>query len=851
MILDDQSPLTALPAMGGKGANLYRLTKAGFPVPAWVCISSEVFPQVLPNPPLTHFSLPLNVQQQLAGWLKPDQFYAVRSSALAEDGSLHSWAGQLKTWLYVMVADVPATIVACWQASADASVQDYLAATGLRQDALKMAVIVQEMVNSQAAGVMFTANPVGDLSELVIVAGYGLGEGIVADQVATDHYIYQRWQRQWQEQIGHKTEQISWDQAHGKGTCKTSVPLELQQQPVLTVEQRTCLLEWGERLRQLYGQEQDVEWAFTASGQVYLLQSRPITTLPQGGRLLFDNSNVVESYPGLTLPFTFSYIQAAYARLFYQAVRALGVSRQRLTENQAIFQHMLGHLKGRVYYNLTHWYAMFRLLPGTEGYISVWQEMMGIQATAPQAAVGRSVRLALWWQWTRVGSRLFWFWLTLTPAMQRFHQRCTQVHQHFYQQPLAQVEHQELYRRYCALETALFPGWEITLFNDGFAFVFTALAKKMLKRLQPEQETTWFNALMCGDTELASAQPVRQLVALAEIVRADPELHHQLHLFDREPEQLTLWLNHPDTHQTFAHTLRQYLSTYGDRSWAELKLETLTLRESPIQLIQLLLRYAASDLTVAHMSQHETEIHQQAAQAVRQAFGWHKFGYWCFCWLLGQARRSIQYRESSRLERARIFGMVRTLARQAGRLLARDKVLQQPEDVFYLTMAEVWSYFHGGSANRHLQPLVAQRQQDWQAYAAISLAERVLCQGIPDINLLPIKTQPQADLSQLLTGTPCAAGIVRGEVCPVRDPATAGDVQGKILVAEMTDPGWVFLMVAATGLIVEKGSMLSHTAIIGRELGIPTVVGVTDAMARLPVGTQVELNGLTGEIRIL
>jgi pyruvate,water dikinase len=99
-----------------------------------------------------------------------------------------------------------------------------------------------------------------------------------------------------------------------------------------------------------------------------------------------------------------------------------------------------------------------------------------------------------------------------------------------------------------------------------------------------------------------------------------------------------------------------------------------------------------------------------------------------------------------------------------------------------------------------------------------------------------------------LQGTGCSAGLVTAEAVLVRNPAEAGDVQGKVLIAEMTDPGWVFLMVSAAALVVEKGSLLSHTAIIGRELGVPTVVGVEGATALIRNGQVIQVNGQTGEI---
>jgi pyruvate,water dikinase len=218
-------------------------------------------------------------------------------------------------------------------------------------------------------------------------------------------------------------------------------------------------------------------------------------------------------------------------------------------------------------------------------------------------------------------------------------------------------------------------------------------------------------------------------------------------------------------------------------------------------------------------------------------------------WTLSLARRSIRYRESSRLDRARAFGIVRAIFQSMGKNLADEGVLNETDDVFYLTVDEVLGFITGTSVNERLQGLVDERRADRERHQSFSPAERIRTQGTVRGNIVPPRVRTTASHANgTIHGTGCSAGLVTAEAVLVHNPADAGDVCGKVLVAEMTDPGWVFLMVSAAGLVVEKGSLLSHTAIIGRELGIPTVVGVDGATELIRNGQLVQVNGQTGEI---
>ncbi|HEU0108850.1 MAG TPA: PEP-utilizing enzyme, partial [Vicinamibacteria bacterium] len=215
---------------------------------------------------------------------------------------------------------------------------------------------------------------------------------------------------------------------------------------------------------------------------------------------------------------------------------------------------------------------------------------------------------------------------------------------------------------------------------------------------------------------------------------------------------------------------------------------------------------------------------------------------------LDRARAAIRAREDMRLARTRLFGMVRRLFLRLGGLLERQQILEASSDVHYLTVEELLDLGRGTGVTGDLARLVALRKADYARYAEIPAPPRRETTGIPQCSPLPL-ADAVPGARAVLKGTGCSAGVATGRASVVIDPEHMVAGRDSILVARSTDPGWVFLMMSAAGIVVERGSLLSHTAIIGRELGIPTVVGATGATTLIPEGAALRIDGSTGEVR--
>ena len=181
-------------------------------------------------------------------------------------------------------------------------------------------------------------------------------------------------------------------------------------------------------------------------------------------------------------------------------------------------------------------------------------------------------------------------------------------------------------------------------------------------------------------------------------------------------------------------------------------------------------------------------------------------------------------------------------------------MLEDPSDIFYLTVEEVAGQIRATAVDRDLKRIVSRRRAEYERFAATEPASRVSTHGLVYTEPFEEKREDSFQPGQsgdCLRGLGCSPGRIRGRAKVIESPDQDLTIDGEILIAPMTDPGWVFLMVAAGGLVVEKGSLLSHTAIIGRELGVPTVVGVEGATGLIPDGAEIEIDGRAGTVRFL
>jgi phosphohistidine swiveling domain-containing protein len=844
--------------LGGKGYGLAQLQQEGLSVPEWFAVSPLGFEDsltelqksafksgnvqdirsavesVLIDPSVRH-----EIELALGELSHNGESFAVRSSALDEDAGDCSFAGQLESYLSVSASAVPEKIATVWRSGFSERVLAYRSEHGrppLPQKA--PAVVIQRMIRPEAAGVAFSADPVtGRTGTVVISAVLGLASGLVSGETDSDDYQLDRSGKVLRRQ---RPDSVAPEHAR-----------------TLTDQQVTRIGKAARQIARRLGRPQDIEWAIEGD-DLYVLQTRPITTLsnlpdPDAVRNIWDNSNITESYSGVTTPLTFSFARSAYEGVYREFCRILKVPESKLAANDQVFGHMLGLIRGRVYYNLLNWYRVLALLPGFTVNRRFMEQMMGVKEPLPadvadtfaRATLGERVRDA--WNLGRMLAALVWNYFTLDRKIHRFYARLENA---LADSPasFAEMRMDELAACYDKLLCQLLRRWDAPLLNDFFTMIFHGLLRQLCQHWLKGGDRL-ANELVRVQGGMISVEPAVRLREMAAVVAGNPELAEMLRSGDRAGCERVIQEN-PDLSARYD----EYLQQFGERCLEELKLESETLHDDPSLLFRSIGELARDPRPTPAANVEEPNA-TSTEQRARKTLSRSPLRRLLFTWILRNAREHVRARENLRFERTHVFGRVRSIFVEIGlRLYALDR-LDHPRDIFYLHIEEVLGFNDGTTVTTGLKQLVALRKREFQEFrTTVAPPDRFETQGpVHHITQFqPSRTSQASEISgEERQGLGCCAGTVRGRVCLVTDPHSASLPAGSILVAERTDPGWVLLFPAAAGLIVERGSLLSHSAIVSRELGIPSVVSIPGVTKWLRDGDLVEIDGGKGTVRRL
>ncbi len=859
--------------MGGKAFALAELAYLDVAIPEWFSLIPEAFIDSLSADQRTRYESgdvakfvtsleqSLTVADQVVEQMvealthfADDTYFAVRSSACDEDGVEHSFAGQFESYLYIRQLDILDHVKKVWLSGFSERVLLYRRERGLTGLPQVPSVLIQRMVLADKAGVAFAVDPISEkLSHAVVSAVFGLGSALVNGEASADTYVLEH------EQIKEREVVVKdvWHHIVANQLVVADVPAHMQQMQVLTETEIVQVAQLARAASQFFGRFQDIEWAIE-NGKLYLLQSRPITSLgkqaPDSGTInLWDNSNIVESYGGITTPLTFSFIRRAYEEVYRQMCVLFRVSDRKVDDLDATFKRMLGLIKGRVYYNLLSWYRILAVLPGFALNRKFMEQMMGVKKQLPASFMAQFAP-ASWSQRSRdaldltvsIGGLLKEF-VKLEKRVRTFYGRLDEALQ---TRDLTLLPLDELAAYYLELEKKLLTKWDAPLVNDFFAMIFYGLLRSLSEKWCAEVPGL-YNNLLCGDGDIISSKPAKRIKALATMAKGEAALVDVLceGSLLRIEEQIA-------AHPAFRRELDAYIATFGDRCLEELKLESYTLHENPLPLYRSIGSFAKKLRDGDEWKAvDEEQLRAEAEREVRRILGGNLMKRGMFQFVLKHARRLVRNRENLRFERTRLFGRVRQIFLQMGMRLASYGRLAEARDIFYLEKDEILGYVDGTASSLQLVELVRVRKQEYENFAKEAAPdERFETYGPVFIGNLLLADEPQAAAEidgDTMKGLGCCPGVVTGRVRIIRDPRGAELTQGEILVAERTDPGWIMLFPAAAGILVERGSLLSHSAIVAREMGIPAIVSLTGLTSWLRDGELVQFDGAKGIVQKL
>ena len=703
--------------------------------------------------------------------------YAIRSSSNLEDSSDNSFAGLFDTYLNVDSKDIESKVKECFNSINNKNVKEYITNKNIDISDVKMNVIVQKMVNSKYSGILFTSNPQGLLNESVIVVGRGLGNNVVEDKVDTTTYYF------------NNTDSIY----YYEGDCD-----------YLDNDMINNLISISKDLKKYFGEYIDIEFAIE-NDDIYILQVRDITTIDDDNIVILDNSNIVESYPNISLPLTISFVEFVYSNVFKKEAYRLSHNNKLVEENNDKFNNMVGTANGRIYYKISNWYALIKFLPLSKKIIPIWQDMLGVKNKNYDDGKLKIPFLTKIKTYFNTIKEL----KNVSKNMDILNDKFIKINDYFYNNFNNEMSNEEVFELYNKIKEELLDSWDITLVNDLYSFIYTGLLKKRLNKKKYSSEKV--NDYISGISNIESLKPIKSMIELAYI-----------------EDKISM--------DEYTDKFNNYISLYGDRNLEELKLESKTFRTDPSLLKNKIKEYQADKNKLEKLYK---DLNSNNYTFIKEDFITN--------YISKRAMFGIKNREISRLNRSRIYGMVREMFRQIGSNLERDNLIDKKEDIFYLNIDEVFNY-----KKFNLKELISNRKKDYKIYKLLPSYSRLIFSKTEfDKHHKSINSNKIIIDKDKLEGIPTSNGIVEGEALVIDNILDNYDVKDKILVTKMTDPGWVFLIATAKGVISEKGSILSHTAIISRELKIPSIVGVEDATKIIKTGDYLKMDAHTGKIGIL
>lgn len=861
LILSLNSPETTLENAGGKGVSLARMAAAGLPVPPGFHVTTAAYRRFVEENRLTERilaaagragerddldqasaeiqsliekgTMPRDIAEAIRERyedLGADIAVAVRSSATAEDLPGMSFAGQLETYLNVHGGDaVIEAVQRCWESLWTSRAMDYRRRQGVRSEDISIAVVVQQLVPAEAAGIVFTANPMtGARNEVMINAAWGLGEAIVGGRVTPDTMVIDK------QTCAIRSQQIAdkdvmTTRLH-EGVREEAVPDSKRMQAALEPKQAAELARLAMRIEQLYGEAMDIEWA-VSGGRFFILQARPVTALPEA-RPEFEWKAPRKHG---------RYFRTSVAELLPEPLSPLFATLALPLWNEASLQIVAGTLAlGPDSFALLriHGYAYYEMVLTPAQWVRFFFSLLlRIRAIVRITKKG----FARWADETRpryASTAKAWAGSDLTAApMQTLLKGAQDLVQ-------AAADY------YVSIQLVL------ALANMSEA-TFTVVYDRLIKR---ESDPAAPAFLLGFDSAPIRAE--KSLYDLAMWTRGQGALAEYLaHTSSNDIATALQSQSEPIAHteawHAFANRMAEHLKLFGHAVY-DLDFAKGIPAEEPASQLETLKYFVSGQGRNPHERQAEGAMgREQATAAMLARLGCPRLQL--FQRALRWAQRWAPLREEALADVGLGWPELRRIWREIGGRFSNAGVIEDRNDVFWLEweeVKEVASRMDAGQTAEELRPAIAVRRRTWQSEHGV----------VPPV-ALPIKGSARMfglDLSRwmpehvgqetgdVIRGIGASPGKVTGPACVIHGPEEFGQMQpGNILVARITTPAWTPLFAMASGIVTDVGGPLSHSSIVAREYRVPAVLGAGTATQRIRGGQKITVDGNSGIVTLV
>ncbi len=846
--------------VGGKGVNIAKMISSGFSVPPAYCVTVDAYDMFLDvtglrkrisdildsidfdddaslengseeikglilNADLPEDEIEL-LKKELVGM--EGRYFAVRSSAVAEDLADASFAGQQDTYLNVRKHDIIKMVLTCWSSYWNSRAMKY------RHDASKdhlsqgMAVVIQKMVSSDISGVMFTSDPITGAENTVIEASWGLGESIVSGIVSPDRYVVSREGKVTDVEV--RSKEYGFFLIDGENK-QVEIPADKVSVRCADDKILKAIAAQGDKLREHFGCPQDIEWA-VEDGKVYILQSRAITTLPDSEEkddILWSRGYGDEYWADATTPMYFTVMGKMLTDYVnHEGAHMMGY--KDLESGPLIKLH-----KSRVYFSavvleriFAHYPKFIRSRELLEYFPRSEQERISKYPNDYSGTIKSQIFLffrdrdGMMWKTDKVYRK----WA------EGFLKLCAE----FDSIDLTKLSDKELSDWYFRIREGSTKHYQLIRYGMVSHSIMTNLLVKNWSYKWLNDDGNIYAGLMSGLEDNKTIETNKGFSDLGKALRDEPEVRAKAE--SMTGTEFVEWLSTSDC--KFKEVYDSFIKEFGHRSGTR-ELNALRWAEDPDYVMTMALQMCASGVDLREEFQNGVRRREETEAMVRSRLGFFKRTL--MTKVLKLARTYLVFRENQRFYLDHMMYRNRLIFLEQGRRLCERGLLDDREDIFFLEDTEAIDILAGKDIG-DIRSLVAPRKAEFMKYRD-RLPPKFLLNGV-DFDDEPISH------GDTLVGAASSPGTYTGKVRVVMDIKDLGQVEkGEILVTSNTDPGWTVVFSKLGGLITETGGILCHGAVISREYRIPAVTAVKSATSILKTGDTVIVDGSKGEVTIL
>ena len=795
---------------GGKAYHLSKMMRAGYPVPKGFVISTKAFEDFA----ITKTTFTAEFLDKLKSELNSigAEKYMVRSSAIGEDSVDNSFAGQLSSFISSSnQEDITENIYKCWDSYFNENVKIYQQKTGKKLNG--MAVIVQTLIEPDYAGVIFTRNPNNE-TEMLIEFVEGHAEKLVSGEVIPESFTLP---------------------IHLENTSKMAIPFEAG-------------AKYAKTLEAFYGFPLDIEWAIK-NGIFHIVQARAITTNAKSKKIYWSNTNVNENYPDAITPLLYSIARDSYYNYFKNLSKLFFIPDAKIAELESAYTNVISAFGCKMYYNMSSIHEILSASPFSETLTKSFNNFVGYsESDKNKNNVGLRDKLKFIRSVYRFDSQLEKTVSDFEKLVLNYSEKVN-----------AAISFNDLQLCFHAFIEIRMHSWYKASLADFFAMLYHGVLGKYCQKFYGDDADGIHNKLIQAIPGLISSVPIVLIHKIKIALRNDGVAYPRFNALNAA--DFYTWLNDASNKSEVKILINDYIQNWGYRCSGELMLTAKNYCEEPERFIELLKQYDSlpdSDpekLIASKFEERNTIIKNfkkriYAKNGILFPLSFLQIGILNV--LIKLASKGISARERVRFKQALVYFKFKQILNKTGIEFQKRNFINHHDDLLYLRYQEITELFSSsdmlsGNMNERIATVKSEFDKNKNIVFPDDFSSNL--GEYPDAENIKKQNISTNDHENSIKGLSVCGGIVKGRAKVLDSVMEASKLQmGDILVTRQTDPGWVVVFPLISGLIVERGGMLSHGAIVSREFGIPAIVGVEEATRRIKDNDLILLNAFTGEI---